>query len=70
MTELAPQRRGVPIYIQILIWVFLAGLLVIVALGLKRAQQGTVQPGQKIDNFALTLFSGYEYEGRTNVNIS
>jgi len=70
MTELPPQRRGVPIYIQIIIWVFLAALLVIVALGLKRAQQGTVQPGQKIDNFSLTLFSGYEYEGKTNVSIS
>ncbi len=70
MTDLAPQRRGVPIYIQIVIWVFLAALLVIVALGLKRAQQGTVQPGQKIDNFSLTLFRGYEYEGKTNVSIS
>lgn len=70
MTELPPQRRGVPIYIQIIIWVFLAGLLVIVALGLKRAQQGTVQPGQKIENFSLRLFSGYEYEGKTSINIS
>jgi len=65
-----PQRRGVPIYVQIIIWILLAGLLVIVALGLKRTQQGTVQPGQKIENFSLTLFSGYEYEGKTNVHIS
>ena len=67
--ESAPQRRGVPIWAQIIVWVFLVGFLAIVALGLKRAQQGTVQPGQKIDNFTLTLFSGYEYEGRNEVSI-
>ena len=39
-------------------------------LGLRRAQQGTVQPGQKIDNFTLTFFSGYEFEGRTEVQHS
>ena len=67
--ESTHQRRSVPIWAQVIVWVFLVGLLAIVALGLKRAQQGTVQPGQKIDNFTLTLFSGYEYEGRTEVSI-
>ena len=69
MTEFIPQRRGVPIWAQIIVWVFLVALLVIVALGLRRAQQGTVQPGQKIDNFTLNLFSGYEYEGKTQVHM-
>jgi len=69
MTESAKPRRGVPIWAQITIWIFLVGLLAVVAMGLNRAQQGTVQPGQKIDNFTLTLFSGYEYEGRTQVSI-
>ena len=67
--ETAPQRRGVPIWAQIIVWVFLVALLVIVALGLRRAQQGTVQPGEVIDNFTLTLFSGYEYEGKTEVTM-
>ena len=62
-------RRGVPLWAQILIWVFLIGLLAIVAMGLRRAQQGTVQPGQKIDNFALPLYSGYEYEGKSEVSL-
>jgi cytochrome c biogenesis protein CcmG/thiol:disulfide interchange protein DsbE len=69
MTESTPPRRGVPIWAQIIVWVFLVALLVIVAMGLRRAQQGTVQPGQKIDNFTLTLFSGYEYEGKTQVHM-
>jgi cytochrome c biogenesis protein CcmG, thiol:disulfide interchange protein DsbE len=68
--ETAHQRRGVPIWAQIIVWVFLVALLVIVALGLRRAQQGTVQPGEVIDNFTLTLFSGYEYEGRTAVTMN
>ena len=67
--EYTPQRRGVPLWAQIIVWVFLVALLVIVAMGLRRAQQGTVQPGQKIDNFTLTLFSGYEYEGKTEVTM-
>ncbi len=69
MTELTPQRRGVPIWVQIIVWVFLVALLVIVALELQRAQQGTVQPGEKIENFTLNLFSGFEYTGKTQVTI-
>ena len=63
------QRRGVPLWVQIIIWVFLIGLLVIVAMGLRRAQEGTVQPGHKIDNFTLPLYSGYEYEGQSQVDL-
>ena len=69
MTESNPARRGVPIWVQIIVWIFLVALLVIVAMGLRRAQQGTVQPGQKIDNFTLNLFSGYEYGGKTAVHM-
>jgi cytochrome c biogenesis protein CcmG/thiol:disulfide interchange protein DsbE len=72
MTEstISAPRRGVPIWAQIIIWVFLAGLLAIVAVGLSRAQQGTVQPGQVIDNFTLPLFSGYELDGKSEVNLA
>ncbi len=65
--ELTSQRRGVPIWVQVTVWVFLVALLVIVAMGLQRAQQGTVQPGEKIENFTLNLFSGYEYSNKTQV---
>lgn len=68
-TNTAPERKGVPLWAQVIIWVFLIGLLAIVAVGLNRAQQGTVQPGQKIDDFTLPLFSGYEYEGRSEVHL-
>ena len=67
--DIAPERKGVPIWAQIIIWLFLVGLLVIVAMGLNRAQQGTVQPGHVIDDFTLPLFSGYEHEGKSEVHL-
>jgi cytochrome c biogenesis protein CcmG/thiol:disulfide interchange protein DsbE len=71
MTEssISAPRRGVPLWIQVIIWVFLVGLLVIVAMGLRRAQQGTVQPGQKLDNFILPLYSGYQIDGQSEINL-
>jgi cytochrome c biogenesis protein CcmG/thiol:disulfide interchange protein DsbE len=38
-------------------------------MGLNRAQQGTIQPGQVVDDFTLPLFSGYEYEGKSEVSL-
>ena len=63
-------KRGVPLWAQILVWVGLVALLVIVALGLRRSQQGTVQPGEVIPDFSLTLFEGYTYQDKTQVQFS
>ena len=70
MIESPAPRRGVPIWIQIIVWAFLVGLLAIVGVGLNRAQQGTVQPGHSIDEFTLPLFSGYEMDGQTEVRFA
>lgn len=67
--EEAP-KRGVPLWAQIVVWAGLATLLFVVALGLNRAQQGTVQPGEVIPDFSLTLFDGYQYEGKDKVNFN
>lgn len=69
-TTTSPIRKGVPLWAQIVIWAFLAGLLVIVAIGLNRAQEGTIQPGQVVDDFTLPLYSGYEYNGASEVKLS
>ncbi len=69
-TSPAPVRRGVPLWAQILVWLVLVVLLVIVALGLQRAQQGTVQIGDKIPDFTLTLFDGYTFEGKETVSLA
>lgn len=71
MTEATTSpRRGVPLWAQILVWTFLASFLALMGIGVSRAQRGTVQPGEKIPDFSLTLFSGYEYNGRSAVKIS
>ena len=63
-------RRGVSIWIQILIWIFLVGLLAIVAVQLNRAQEGTVQPGSAISDFTFALFEGYEYNEQSQIKLS
>lgn len=63
-------RRGVPLWAQLIVYAVLAGLLVVVAITLKRSQQGTVQRGDKIPAFSMPLFSGYELNGNNQVNIT
>ena len=65
-----PSRRGVPLWIQIIIWGVFVGLLVIVAITLNRSQQGTVQPGDRLNDFTLTMFSGYELNSQTQASLS
>jgi cytochrome c biogenesis protein CcmG/thiol:disulfide interchange protein DsbE len=69
-TIAAPARRGVPLWAQILIWAVLVGLLVILAITLNRSQQGTVQPGDTIRDFSMTMFTGYEFNGQSQVKLS
>lgn len=69
LTNIAP-RRGVPIWIQIIIWIFLVGLLVILGVQLNRTQEGTVQPGSAIDDFTMELFEGYDYQGQSQIKLS
>ena len=70
MTETTTSRRAVPLWIQIVIWVFLVGLLSIIAVGLSHRQQGSAQPGLKVEDFSLTLYSGYEYGDQTEIKLS
>jgi len=65
----APERKGVPLWVQIIVVIFLVGLFVILAMGMYRRQEGTIQPGQKVENFTLPLFSGYEYQGKSEVHL-
>lgn len=69
INETAP-KRGVPLWVQIVIWVLLLGLMALVAVTLNKRQQGSVQPGAQIPDFTLTLFEGYEYEGKSEISLS
>ena len=63
-------RRSVPRLAQILIWAALLGLLILVGLGMRRTQRGTVQPEDKLPDFTLALYSGYEYNGQGVIQLS
>jgi len=69
--EPAPaKKRSVPLWAQVLVWVGLIALLAVVAVGLRRSQQGTVQVDDKAPDFNLTTFSGYEYNGASQVKLA
>jgi cytochrome c biogenesis protein CcmG/thiol:disulfide interchange protein DsbE len=54
--EKRPIRWGI-----VLTWVFLFALLLVVGLGLLRAQQGPIGIGKRVPNFTLTTFDGEQY---------
>jgi cytochrome c biogenesis protein CcmG/thiol:disulfide interchange protein DsbE len=55
-TDKKPRRWG-----TVLIWVLLFGLLLVVGLGLARAQQGPIGIGKQVPDFTLTTFDGSQY---------
>jgi len=63
-------RRGVPLWAQIVIWALLAGLLVIVAVELNHSQQGSLQRGARIGDFSMPLYSGYQYNSQSQMQLS
>lgn len=69
MSEIV-ERKSVPLWIQIVVWLLIAALLVLVGTTLSKRQQGSIQPGDKLPDFSLTLFSGYEFEGQSEVSLS
>lgn len=60
-TQAVPERSR-PRWGRILAWGGLLVLLAILALGLKRAQQGPVGEGQRAPNFSLTTFDGQQID--------
>ncbi len=64
------KKRSVPLGAQIIIWALLVGLLVVIALALQRSQQGHIAVGEAAPDFALSLYSGYEYNGQSEIKLS
>jgi len=64
------QRKSVPLWIQVIVWVCIAGLLVLVGSTLSKRQEGRIQPGDKLPDFSVTLFSGYEFDDKSEVSLS
>lgn len=71
MTETnAPQKRSVPIWVQVTIWVFLVGLLTLVGFGLNRASNPMAEVGEPVPDFDLVYFEGYEYNDTPQMKLS
>jgi cytochrome c biogenesis protein CcmG/thiol:disulfide interchange protein DsbE len=66
----AAPKRGVPLWVQILVWVGLLGLLGLLAAGLLKAKNPILAVGSPVPDFSLTLFSGYEYNNGLQVKLS
>lgn len=63
-------KRGMPVWGQILVWVGLLGLLVLVAVGLLKAQQPIMKVGSQVQDFTLPLYEDYEFKGASEVKLS
>lgn len=70
MTEETTKKRSVPLWAQILIWAVLAGLLILVGFGLKRAQNPMAEIGKPVPDFELVFYEGYEYNGVEKMKLS
>ncbi len=58
VSDSSAEARKRPRWGGILVWAGVLGLLAILALGLRRAQQGPITVGDKVPNFSLTTFEG------------
>jgi cytochrome c biogenesis protein CcmG/thiol:disulfide interchange protein DsbE len=63
-------RRGAPLWVQILVWVGLMALLIILGLGLFRAQHPIISLGSIVPDFTLNLFEKYQYQNAKQVSLS
>lgn len=70
MTETTNTKRGVAIWIQVVIWIFLVGLLGLIGFGLQRRQNPMAVIGEPVPNFDLVYFEGYEYNGIKQMKLS
>ena len=70
MTEETTVKRGVPVWVQIIIWGFLAALLVLVGFGLKRARNPMAEVGKPVPDFDLVFYEGYEYGNIPQMKLS
>jgi cytochrome c biogenesis protein CcmG/thiol:disulfide interchange protein DsbE len=68
--ETSNAKHGVPIWTQVVIWIFVVGLLGLVAFGLRRAQNPQAVIGKPVPDFNLVFYEGYEYNGKKEMKLS
>ncbi|MFN8412832.1 MAG: TlpA disulfide reductase family protein [Anaerolineales bacterium] len=72
MTETTntPEKRGVPIWAQITIWVVLVALLALVGFGLNRASHPMAELNKPVPQFDLVFYEGYEHNNIKEMKLS
>ena len=66
----AVPRRGMPLWVQALVWTGLLALLALLGLTLIRVQHPIKSIGSKVPDFTLELFDGYPYQGASQVSLA
>ena len=69
-TNTAPERKGAPIWAQIITLLLLVGLLVVLGIFLRKAQRPMAETGKPIPAMAFEFYEGYEYAGKSTVALS
>jgi cytochrome c biogenesis protein CcmG/thiol:disulfide interchange protein DsbE len=69
-TNVAAPKRGVPLWVQILVWIGLLGLLGLLAAGLLKAKNPIIAVRSSVPDFTVPLFNGYEYNTASEVKLS
>jgi len=54
---------------QVIIWIVLVGLLILIALGLRKAGNPIIAIDSQVPDFSLVLFDGYQYEGKSVLSL-
>jgi len=72
MNQSSPGKAGprIPLGTQVIIWLVLVGLLVLIALGLRKASNPIIAIDSQIPDFSLELFDGYQHEGRSVLSLA
>lgn len=63
-------RHKVLLWVQVIVWIFLLGLLAVLAASLFKAQVPIIKVGQAVPDFTVPLYEGYEYNGVNEIHFS
>jgi len=64
------RRAAVPHWVQIIVWVFLIGLLAVLFMGLVSRRNPMAEVGKPIPNISFEFYKGYEHAGSSQAKLS
>jgi cytochrome c biogenesis protein CcmG/thiol:disulfide interchange protein DsbE len=64
------EKKGVALWVQIVVWVFIVGLLALVGFGLNKARNPMAALNEPVPDFDLVYYEGYEYKDTPQMKLS